>query len=78
MSRTFINFQYSMFFDLYFHSEVKMAAFIGFYTSISLVVTLIIQMLLLSRLIQFIGLKGTHLLYNMMLFGVVTSFFANH
>lgn len=74
--RTFINFNYNLFFSHYFHSDVEMAEFLGIYTIISLSISLGLQMFFLSRIVNFIGLKGAHFLYNILL-GIVTvlSFF---
>lgn len=67
ISRTFLNFQYNTFFDSYFSSEVKMAQFLGYYTSITLFISLIIQILVVNRVVAYIGLKGGFLLYNVLL-----------
>jgi AAA family ATP:ADP antiporter len=61
--RWVLNFQYSTFFGDYFDNEEKLAEFIGRYTQIALVAAILVQLLVVNRLIAWLGLRGTQLMY---------------
>ena len=67
--RWILNFQYSSFFNHYFAKEQELAEFLGEYTQVSLAISLLVQLFLVNRLIAWLGLKGTHLLYGFLLLG---------
>jgi hypothetical protein len=65
--RWVLNYQYSTFFAHHFPDELSLARFLGKYTQIALAVSLIVQLLVVNRLVAWIGLKGTHLTYSILL-----------
>lgn len=67
--RWILNYQYNAFFAGYFADDVAMAEFLGLYTQIALAGSLVIQLFVVSRLIAWIGLKGAHFLYGLLLAG---------
>jgi len=67
--RWVLNYQYGHFLGSHFHDEVAMARFLGRYTQIALVVSLLMQVLVVNRLIARVGLKGAHFIYSVLLFG---------
>lgn len=69
LCRWMLNFQYNRFFELHFTDDVTMAQFLGRYTQVALTLSLVIQLVLLSRLVQWLGIKGVHLLYGVLLCG---------
>jgi ATP/ADP translocase len=64
--RYVLQFQALSFFHQYFPSEVKMAEFLGLYTTIALTGSLILQTLVVNRLVAWVGLKGAHLLFSIL------------
>jgi ATP/ADP translocase len=69
--RTFIYYDYNTFFSTYFSSEESMASFLGYYTAIALTISLFIQLLIVNRLVAYIGLKGSHLIYSILTLGAI-------
>lgn len=67
-----LNFQYSHFFASYFDDEREMARFLGLYTQLALIGSLIVQVLIVNRLVAWLGLKGAHLIYGVLLAGSMT------
>jgi len=67
LCRWLLNFQYSSFFAVHFENDQDMAEFFGLYTQIALVGSLIVQLLVVNRLVAWIGLKGAHLVYGTLL-----------
>jgi ATP/ADP translocase len=67
MCRTFLNFRYSQFFEGAFADDVAMAAFLGRYTQWALLGSLLLQLLIINRWINRVGLAGAHLTYAVLL-----------
>ena len=61
--RWFLAFQYTSFFEGYFADDVAMASFLGRYTQIALIVSLMLQLFVVNRLVGWIGVSSTHLIY---------------
>lgn len=64
--RWVLNYQYSTFFGSYFADEVELAQFLGRYTQIALIVSLVLQTVVVNRLVSWIGLRGVHLAYSLL------------
>src|SRR5690606_14128577 len=56
-------FQYNQCFAQAFATEAEMAQFLGRYTQWALLAALVMQLLVVNRLVTWLGLKGAHLLY---------------
>lgn len=67
LCRWMLNFQYSEFFARHFSTDQDMAEFLGLYTQIALLGSLVVQVLVVNRLVDWIGLKGAHLVYGALL-----------
>lgn len=65
--RTFLNFRYSVFFESAFPSDLEMARFLGRYTQLALVASMLVQLLFINRWIAWVGLAGAHMTYAMLL-----------
>jgi ATP/ADP translocase len=65
--RAFLNFRYSQFFETAFADDVEMASFLGRYTKYALTASLLLQLFCISRLIAWVGLKGAHMTYAVLL-----------
>ncbi len=65
--RWLLNFRYSGFFREYFADENAMAEFLGKYTQYALLGALVVQLLIVNRLVAWIGLRGAHLVYAVLL-----------
>ncbi len=61
--RALLTYRYSVVFEDHFSSEAELAAFLGLYAQLALMIALITQLLLVSRLVAWLGVGGTHLLY---------------
>lgn len=61
--RWVLNYQYNSFFEQHFEDDVAMARFLGQYTQIALLLSLVLQLVVVSRLIAWLGIKGAHALY---------------
>ena len=70
--RLVLAYQYSGFFESRFASEVELAAFLGTYAQIALGVSLVLQLFLLTRLVRWIGLRGTQFAYATAVFAALT------
>jgi ATP/ADP translocase len=64
LCRWLLNFQYSSFFGRHFADDRAMAEFLGRYTQYALLGSLVVQLLVVNRLVAWIGLKGAHLAYS--------------
>src|SRR5439155_26492021 len=67
--RWMLNYQYSAFFGAYFSDDDELAEFLGAYTQIAMVVAILLQILVVNHLIAWLGLKGAHLIYSVLLLG---------
>lgn len=70
--RWILNFQYSTQFEQHFSNAAEMTQFLGLYSQIALTASLLLQMTLVNRLVSWVGLKGSHLLYGLLLVGAFT------
>jgi hypothetical protein len=66
--RWFLAYQYTAFFESYFDDERQLMTYLGRYTQIALTLSLILQLVLLNRLIDWLGIKSTHVLYSVLVF----------
>lgn len=66
--RWLLNFQYSSQFETHFADAASMTRFLGQYTQLALLFSLVLQLLLVNRLVSWIGLRGAHFLYGGLLF----------
>jgi ATP/ADP translocase len=67
-SRWFLNFRYNQFFGEWFDGPADMAAFLGRYTQVALVLSLVIQLLVVNRLVARLGARGAYLGYAVLVF----------
>lgn len=58
-----LNYQYNSYFEGHFTSDVAMAEFLGRYTQIALAASLVMQLVVVSRLVRWIGIRGAQTLY---------------
>jgi ATP:ADP antiporter, AAA family len=65
--RWVLNYQYSTYFEQHFADDVAMAVFLGKYTQIALLFSLLLQLFVVARMVAWIGLKGAHALYSTLL-----------
>jgi hypothetical protein len=66
--RWLLNFEYSAFFGQYFGNRaLDMACFLGRYTQLALIVSLVLQLFVVSRLIDRFGLRVTHIAYSVLM-----------
>jgi hypothetical protein len=61
--RYVLAFQYSSYFETHFASEVELAAFLGVYAQLALGLSLLLQLLVVARLVRWIGLRGSQFGY---------------
>ncbi|MDX2084762.1 MAG: MFS transporter [Candidatus Melainabacteria bacterium] len=61
--RWLLHYQYNTFFETHFESDAAMASFLGWYGAISLGLGAVIQLFVVGRLIQWLGVMGCHQLY---------------
>lgn len=69
--RYVLAFQYSAFFETHFASEVELAAFLGVYAQIALGLSLVTQLFFVSRLVRWVGLRGTQFGYATLVFAAL-------
>ena len=69
MVRWVLNFEYNQYFAGRFRSEEELASFLGRYCRWALLASLLIQATVVTRLVRWVGLKGAHALYGLMLVG---------
>lgn len=62
-TRWILNYQYSRQFETDFDDAASMARFLGQYTQIALLFSLVLQLVLISRMVTWIGLRGAHMVY---------------
>lgn len=67
--RWFLAYQYTSAFERHFDHDVELAGFIGRYTQVALLVSLVLQLFVVNRLVQWIGVSSTHLLYSLLVLG---------
>jgi ATP/ADP translocase len=67
--RWVLNYQYSVFFENHFTDEAALAAFMGRYTQYALLISLLLQLFVINRLVAWIGLRGAHCVYSVLLLG---------
>lgn len=61
--RFVLHYQYNTFFDDYFETDAQMAQFMGTYSAIALSLAIVLQLFVVARLVRWIGLKGSTLIY---------------
>lgn len=69
LCRWILNYEYNHYFETHFTSDEAMAEFLGWYTSLALVVSLLVQVLLINRMVAYIGLKGAHFVFALLMMG---------
>ena len=62
-ARWFLNYRYNVYFGEIFDGPTEMAAFLGRYTQIALILSLLIQLLVVNRLVARLGAGGAYLGY---------------
>ena len=62
--RWILAYQYTATFETEFADEAALARFLGFYTQIALAVSLLMQLLLVNRIVNWIGVANTHWVYS--------------
>lgn len=67
LCRWVLNFQYSGYFERHFESAADLAEFLGMYTQLAMLGSLLIQLFVVNRLVAWLGLKGAHLTYGLLL-----------
>jgi len=70
--RWFLAYQYTSAFELHFDNDVELAGFIGRYTQIALLISLVLQLFVVNRLVQWIGVSSTHLVYSLLVLAGLT------
>ncbi len=73
MCRWTLNFQYSRFFGEYFGDEIATARFLGLYTQYALIASLILQLLVVNRLVAWLGIKGANWIYAILMLAAMVS-----
>ena len=61
--RWFLNYQYTRFFEGHFDTSSDLTEFLGRYTQWALLLSLVLQLLVVSRLVAWLGLGKTYLLF---------------
>ncbi len=61
--RGFLSYQYSATFEATFDDDSALAEFLGYYALVALMVAFILQMIVVSRLVGWIGVQGAYLAY---------------
>ncbi len=69
LCRWFLAYQYTAFFEGHFEDDVALAGFLGRYTQLSLLISLILQLFVVNRLVAALGVPATHLLYSLLVLG---------
>jgi ATP/ADP translocase len=67
--RWFLAYQYTAFFEGHFDDDVELARFLGRYTQIALLISLFLQLFVINRLVSWLGVSSTHLLYSVLVTG---------
>lgn len=67
--RWFMAYQYTAYFEVHFQDEAELAVFLGRYTQVALGVSLLLQLFLVNRLVGWLGVSTTHLLYSLAMMG---------
>jgi len=67
--RWFLNYQYNAFFQGYFADSRELAEFLGRYTQVALLLSLLVQLLLVNRLVAWVGVGGAYLAYGAIVCG---------
>jgi len=65
--RTFVVFRYSSFFEQAFADDVALSAFLGRYVQVAMLVSVVVQLLLSSRWIGWVGLGTAHATYGLLI-----------
>src|SRR5262249_22497668 len=65
--RWFLNYEYNRFFETYFADSTALAEFLGRYTQVALLVSLAVQLLVVNRLVAWLGVRGAYLAYGVLL-----------
>lgn len=68
-----LNYQYSSFFGGYFETDEELAEFLGLYTQIALLIAVVVQIFLINRLVDWLGLASAHLLYAFLVFAALVA-----
>src|SRR5262249_38226742 len=61
--RWFLNYENNRFFEGHFAHSAAVAEFLGRYTQVALLVSLGVQLLLVNRLVAWVGIRGAYLGY---------------
>lgn len=69
--RWILAFQYTAAFESHFDDEVKLAGFLGFYTQVALLISLFLQLFVVTRLVNWLGVAKAHLTYTVMVAGAL-------
>lgn len=67
--RWFLAYQYTSHFEHHFADDVALASFLGRYTQIALLISLVLQLFVVNRLVRWLGVPATHLLYSVLVLG---------
>ncbi len=67
--RWFMAYQYTAYFEVHFQDEAELAVFLGRYTQVALGISLLLQLFLVNRLVGWLGVSTTHLLYSLAMMG---------
>lgn len=67
--RWFLAYQYTSHFEHHFADDVALASFLGRYTQIALLISLVLQLFVVNRLVGWLGVSATHLLYSVLVMG---------
>lgn len=67
--RWVLNYQYNQFFAAYFGDALALAQFLGRYTQLAMLLSLVVQLFLVNRLVAWAGLRGAYLGYAALLCG---------
>src|SRR5262249_10583452 len=67
--RWFLNYQYNHFFEGYFADSAALAEFLGRYTQVALLLSLLLQLFVVNRLVAWVGLRGAYLGYGALVCG---------
>lgn len=71
--RWFLAYQYTSTFEQHFDSDVELAGFVGRYTQVALLASLLLQLFVVNRLVQWVGVSSTHMLYSVLVLGGLAS-----
>lgn len=67
--RWFLAYQYTAHFEHHFADDVALAGFLGRYTQIALLISLVLQLFVVNRLVRWLGVSATHFLYSVLVMG---------